>query len=459
MTPWKIASCPEEAGISSKAILNYLDAVKEAGQEPHSVMILKDGVLAASISYAPYSVKTPHVLYSLSKSFTSAAAGFAVAEGLLSWDSRVIDVLSDKAPAEPDEWLQKVTLHHLLSMSSGLDQKSDQISHLYGMSTEADWAEGVLSYGCNAEPGTRFHYNSHGSYLVSAMVQKVCGMNIRDYLMPRLFEPLGIAKPEWDMSPQGICCGGWGLRLSCESIARFGLCLLQEGMWQGRRILPAEWIEKAPAFHTDTEHRTPAPTIEWAQGYCYQFWRCTSNRYRGDGMYGQLCIVSPHQNMVVAVTAGLHNMAGEMELLNEHIFAENQPEATEAERELLAQRLSKLSYPWPEHDGSVLPEAIYANDDVCLKTGRTVLLSFHDGSQRQLTFSFGHPLDGQIAMTGAPVRTLCACGCQSGILSLCMRSPEGPYTLHVRASFDEEGANLHWEGIGFETREMRLYLK
>ena len=145
MNEWiEKAAFPEDAGLSSKGILNYLDAVAEEGFEPHSLMILKNGKLACSIAYAPYDVHTPHVLYSLSKSFTSAAAGFAVAEGLLRWDSRVVDVLADDAPDNPDEWLNQVTLHHLLSMSSGLVQKSDGIDHA------GNWARDVLAFGCNA---------------------------------------------------------------------------------------------------------------------------------------------------------------------------------------------------------------------------------------------------------------------------------------------------------------------
>lgn len=453
MTDWiQTAAFPEEAGISSKGLLNYLDAVSASGQEPHAVMVLKNGKLACSFAYAPYDLHTPHVLYSLSKSFTSAAAGFAVADGLLRWDSRVIDVLAEEAPAEPDAWLSEVTLHHLLSMSSGLDPRSDRIPH------NGNWARLVLSCGCNAQPGTRFHYNSHGSYLVSCMVQKVTGMNIRDYLMPRLFEPLGIPKPLWDESPQGACCGGWGLRLSCDSVARFGQCLLQNGLWNGKRILPEEWLEKATVFHTDTEHRTPAPTIEWAQGYCYQFWRCTDDRYRADGMYGQLCIVAPKQNMVVAVVAGMHNMAQEIALLNEHVFAHEPLPSTEQERTELKQRLSKLAYPWPEHDGTALSEACYQAENVSLRTDAAgAELSFSAYEHRFcLRFGLGRPAEGSFFTTGYPVRSLCQCGMDGDTLHLLMRSPEAPYHIKADVTFAENSAKLHMDGIGFDTLDLTL---
>ena len=344
MKPYESARVPEEAGVSSAQVLRYLDALEASGIEHHALVVLRHGKKALDISFAPYSAHEPHVLYSVSKSFTSAAAGFAVEEGLLSWDSRVLDILKDDAPKEPDAWLSQVTLHHLLCMGSGLNQKSDRISHITGDGQDEDWAKAVLACGCDAQPGTCFRYNSHGSYLVSCMVQKVTGMNVRDYLMPRLFEPLGIEKPEWEMSPQGVCCGGWGLYLSCEQLARYGQCLLQGGVWQGKQLLPWEWLARATRAQIDTAHRTPAPTIEWAQGYGYQFWRCTQDRFRGDGMYGQLMIIDPARDMVIAVNAHTEDMAGEMALITQHLGpAVDAPAGTPQEQAALRARIEALA--------------------------------------------------------------------------------------------------------------------
>ena len=321
MTPWTIAKTPEEAGLSSRAMLDFLDAAKAAGIQLHSVMVIKDGVLAADMHFAPHTAKTPHICYSVSKPFTSVAAGFAVAEGRLDWNDRVIDVLADKAPEHPDPELAKVTLHHLLCMGSGLNQKSDSMKHIFEADAPVeDWAEATLAWGCDAEPGSIFRYNSHGSYLISCMVQKAVGMNIRDYLMPRLFEPLGIEKPRWDMSPQGICCGGWGLFLPCEDIAKFGLCLLEEARDAGKKILPEGWLARATQKHIETN--TVPRHREWSEGYGYHLWRSTNGRFRGDGSNGQFCIVSPKQNMILAATADTQNLTGEHDLFDEYIFNE-----------------------------------------------------------------------------------------------------------------------------------------
>lgn len=344
MTPIQIAAYPEDVGISSAALLRFLDQLEASGLEFHALTVLRHGKEALRASFAPYSAEEPHVLYSVSKSFTSMAAGFAVQEGLLSLDDRVIDILQDDAPENPDPYLASVTLHHLLCMGSGLRLESDRISHITEAGDDENWAKAVMACGCDAEPGTRFRYNSHGTYLVSCMVQKVTGMNIRDYLTPRLFEPLGIEKPKWEMSPQGVCCGGWGLYLSSVDLSRFGECLLRGGMWEGKQLLPKGWLEKATAAQIDTANRTPAPTIEWAQGYGYQFWRCTQDRYRGDGMYGQLLIIDAHRDMVIAVNAHLEDMAAEMALITDYLApAADAAPGTESEKALLKARIAALA--------------------------------------------------------------------------------------------------------------------
>ena len=457
MEPWKMASRPEEAGISSQGILDYLDAVEASGIEHHSILVLRNGMLACKMNFAPYDDQTPHVMFSMSKSFTSAAAGFAVQEGLLSWDSRVIDVLADKALAQPSEWLQKVTLHHLLCMGSGLNPKSDA-GVIKCTADDSDWAQKVLAWDCDAEPGTRFHYNSHGTYLISAMVQRVAGMNIRDYLMPRLFEPLGIPKLEWDMSPQGICVGGWGLHVSSDSLLRFGLCLLQKGQWEGRQVLPLEWLEKATVKQIDNA-TGDGPQGEWGQGYGYQFWRTRGNRFRGDGMRGQVCMVSPDQNMVVAITAGVSDMGKELELLHKYLFpAANMPPAPVEKQKKLQERLSQLSYPWPVHDddASELADA-YEGEGVRMEMGALgVQLQLEE---KTLFFGWGEPVEAveEHFYRASPPLTMQLCaGWKDGQLDLLMRVLRGPFMLRCTAVPNADGMHLKTSGLSFPTLDVQL---
>ena len=445
MEPWKTVQFPEEAGVSSAGLLKYLDAVAASGLEHHSILVLRHGKLACKMNFAPYDEQTPHVLFSLSKSFTSAAAGFAVQEGILSWDSLVMDVLPDKMPDKPSERHQRMTLHHLLTMGSGLDPRSDEWYDV------EDWAKKILSFDCEYEPGTYFHYNSHGTYLVSCMVQRVTGMSIRDYLLPRLFEPLGIPAPDWDVCPQGVCVGGWGLHLSSDSIARFGQCLLQKGMWEGKQVLPAEWLEKATVKQIDNSNGSPEPENEWHQGYGYQFWRTRGNRFRGDGMFGQICMVSPEKDMVVAITAGIDDMGQEMQLLHEYLFpaADMEPGTAEEQAELQA-RIAALNYPWPEHDESQnAPVGTYTDGEATLTIDEdgtaTILL---DGD----TLRFGPGCKRYAEESEPGSKTLHfegVYGMQNGKMTLLERSLEAPYAFKGECVFDDEGAKLTVSGVGF----------
>ena len=336
----------EDAGVSSKGLLQYLDAVERSGLEHHTILVARHGKLAARMCFAPYGKDDPHMLFSLSKLFTSAAAGFAVQEGLLTWDSKVVDILAKDVPENADPHLAEVTLHHLLSMSSGLEESSDR--------TETDtWAREVMGHAFAHAPGELFHYNSHGTYLVSKMVQTVTGMTVRDYLMPRLFTPLGIPAPDYDLSPEGVCCGGWGLHLSGESILRMGQCMLDGGRWEGKQVLPAEWLARASVKQVDNSNGNPEPDNEWHQGYGYQIWRTRGNRYRGDGAFGQICMVSPDLDMTVAITAGVKDMGEEMRLLHEYLFpaAEMEP-GTPEEQKAFRERETALCCPWVSNDDS-----------------------------------------------------------------------------------------------------------
>ena len=443
MKTWEKVNVPEDVGLSSKGLLQYLEAVEKQGVEMHSVKVLRHGKLVMNANFAPYDDHMPHMLFSLSKSFCSAAAGFAVQEGLLSWDSKVLEVLSEAAPEQPSEWLQSVTLHHLLCMGSGLKEESDNIA---GQPEIKEWAKAILACECVREPGTYFHYNSHGTYLVSRMVQKVTGKTVRDYLIPRLFAPLGIPVPFWSSSPEKTNIGGWGLYLASDSIARFGQCLLQKGVWEGKQVLPLEWIEKATMAQIDNSNGQKDPNNEWHQGYGYQFWRTRGNRYRGDGAFGQLCMISPEKDMVVAATAGTGDMGKEMQLLHEYLFpATDMEPGTEEEQKALQQKLVSLACVWPQDDGSgSLPDGYYKNDEMALffRENEDVLTFRLMDEQMEVEMQFGKaspvlfPMNPGI-YTDQANAWMGQYGWEEGTLHLVARNLNGPQRLEMTISFQD----------------------
>jgi hypothetical protein len=217
------------------------------------------------------------------------------------------------------------------------------------MTKEEDWVKAFLALPIVHQPGTEFLYNSGATYMLSAIVQKVTGQKLIDFLTPRLFEPLGIDGMTWETCPKGINTGGWGLSLPTEALARFGQLYLQRGAWNAKQILPANWVEEATTFKI----QQPGQDLEkqkhesdWHQGYCYQFWRCRHNAFRGDGAFGQYTIVMPEQEVVLAITSESPSMQGEMNLIWEHLFPAIQPQTLTANKRAsdeLRQQLGSLT--------------------------------------------------------------------------------------------------------------------
>ncbi len=300
---------PESQGISSQAILDFVETAEAEVDALHSFMLIRHGKLVAQGWWAPFEQDKPHMLYSLSKSFTSTAIGLAVAEGLLSLNDTVISFFPDESPAEPSANLKAMRVRDLLAMSSGhQDDTTNRITTVQ----DKTWVEVFLALDVEHKPGTHFVYNSGATFMLSAILQKVTGQTVLDFLTPRLFEPLGIDNPTWESNPQGINMGGWGLKVKTKDIAKLGQLYLQKGMWNGRRILTEEWVQAASSKQSSNGSN---PDSDWEQGYGYQFWRSRHNNYRGDGAFGQYCIVMPDYDAVLAITSGLGDMQKPMNLV------------------------------------------------------------------------------------------------------------------------------------------------
>jgi len=338
-------STPEAQGIFSSALLALADEAERKDLGMHSLMVVRHGQVVAEGWWDPYAAPRPHMLFSLSKSFCSTAAGLAVAEGKLSLDAAVLSFFPDEAPADPDSNLTAMRLRHLLSMSTGHD--ADTTGRLRD-GAGGDWVRAFLAQPVEHAPGTHFVYNSGATYMVSAIVQKVTGQTVLDYLGPRLFAPLGITGQTWESSPQGISVGGWGLNITTEDIARFGQLYLQKGVWRGERLLPESWVTEATSAQVSNGDD---PNSDWAQGYGFQFWRCRHNAYRGDGAFGQFCVVLPEQEMVVAMTAGSGDLGGVLNLVWEHLLPTMGPSPLPEDpqaQEQLRTRLAGLSLRAPD---------------------------------------------------------------------------------------------------------------
>ncbi len=459
-------SAPEVQGVSSEALLGLLDAMAASNHEYHSLMILRHGHVIAESWWHPYRRKAPQMLYSLSKSFTSTAVGFAVNEGRLSVDDKVLKFFPDEAPESVSENLAALRVRDLLTMSVGHAQ--DSTGSLWG---KENWVRQFLSLPIANPPGTAFLYNSGATYMCSAIVQKVTGQKVIDYLTPRLFHPLGIGEMTWETCPRGINTGGWGLKLPTEALARFGQLYLQKGVWNGKQLLSPAWVEEATSFKI----QQPAPDLEmarkesdWHQGYCYQFWRSRHNAYRGDGAYGQYVVVMPDQDAVVAITSESSNMQGQMNILWEHLLPALNSAGSAGPRKsraLLEKRLSSSTLtPLRASAESSLATKVSKQNYVAeanehgmtgftwdISKRRVVFTLKNTGGSHRIICGMGDWLDGETSMPGMPpkltrgdlepISKVAACAAWTTPQTLEMRWQfyETPHHASLTCRFTESG--------------------
>ena len=336
-------SSPEHEGISSAAILAFVAAADTSIDAMNSFMLVRHGNVVAEGWWGPYDARTQHVLYSLSKSFTSTAVGLAIAEGKMSLDDEVLKYFPDDAPPQPSANLRAMRVRDLIRMNTGQVTEPSIITPADSTMKDATWARRFLTHPVQFKPGTHFLYNSGATYMLSAIVQKVTGQTLREYLTPRLFVPLGIESPTWVSSPQGINAGAYGLSVRTEDIAKLGQLYLQRGKWNGKQLIPAAWVDEATARQTSNGS---SPNSDWDQGYGYQFWRSRHNTYRGDGAFGQYMMVMPEFDAVVAITSGVRDMQSVMNLVWDKLLPAFQPKAiaeNPSNRLALVSKLASLS--------------------------------------------------------------------------------------------------------------------
>ena len=309
-----VRSTPEAEGIPSgaaEAFAKALDALARHGHRVHGYLLLRHGKVVSEGHWAPHPADAPHQLFSLSKSFVSSAIGIAQGEGLLSIDDRLVDFFPDRLSPKVSERMLRVTLRHLLTMASG--HAGCALQRYKAGDPGRDWVGGFLEDELPHEPGVKFAYNSGATFMLSAVIQKVSGLRVSEYLRPRLFDPLGFGEIAWERNPDGIDIGGWGLWLSVEEIAAFAQLWLQGGVWDGRQLIPRDYVAMASRKQIENATIPWGGPPDWNQGYGFQFWMCRYNCFRGDGYAGQIALMMPEHDIAVAITAGSGDIQAELD--------------------------------------------------------------------------------------------------------------------------------------------------
>jgi len=328
---------PESVGIPSSALLKLLEELEKI-EYLNSLILMRHGKRCLECFVKPYSRDMPHQLFSLSKSFTSCAIGLAQAEGKLKISDKLISFFPEYTDRITDDRMRDVSLRDLLTMQSGhLDCAKKYFK-------TSDWVGDYLASPLDTDPGAVFAYNSGATYMLAAVIRRVSGENVREYLQPRLLAPLGITPGIWECCPMGTNCGGWGLYLTTDDIAAFAQLLLQHGKWNNKQVLPEDYCREATQKHADNSMNTLA---DWQEGYGYQFWR-SRHGYRGDGASGQYAIVLEQEDIAIAVTGCMENMECVLTAIWEIILPElsdkNLPEDKESLQKLY-EKMNSMAIP------------------------------------------------------------------------------------------------------------------
>ena len=442
---------PSAAGVDARGILGFLDAVEaDPAIRPHALVVLRNGARIAEGSWAPFDADRVQLMYSVSKSFTSTAAGLARQEGLLDLDATVLSYFPELDADVTDPRSRAMTVRHIASMSSGhavdtitIAQERDPL----------DVVRGFLLTPPDAEPGTLFAYNQPCTYTLAAIVQRLTGQTLVEYLRPRLFEPLGIDEAFWVELPAGRNLGFSGLHVTIDAVARLGELYRRGGMWGDRRVLDAEWVSLATTRHIATP---PVGAPDWEQGYGFQFW-IARHGYRGDGAYGQFCVVVPESGLVVAMTSETEPMQHVLDALWTHLLPAIDAPADPADDDLLAARLASLSI--APHGGTADPESAgdwhdrtFAVDPTGRSTSVDAVRVAKDGDGWRLelldatgTLEVGFAADAWVLGEPRNVPLAASGGWSSGgALDVEVMFLESPHTLRVRCSATSGLSAVRW---------------
>lgn len=291
------AENPEQVGVSSAEFCALLDDLKESGIDNHSVMVIRHDKVAAESYTDPYKADTPHAMYSVSKTITATAVGLAIDEGYFSLDTHVMDFFPDYEPKTPDERLNEMKIRHLVSMTSGKNPSwlTDK--------TKPDWIKTFFNAPWKDRPGEAFFYVNDNIYMLCVIIKRATGLSVTEFLEPRLYQPLGIKTPFWETDHHGVECGAWGICLSTEDLAKIMLCYKNGGKFEGKQILPENWVKEATSIQIDNSEYSKAGDASSGYGFC--LWQNSlKGSFRADGMFSQFGIVIPEYDAVLVLTDG-----------------------------------------------------------------------------------------------------------------------------------------------------------
>ena len=325
---------PEAKGISASCIIDTLSEIDIRGISMHSFLLCKDDCLVAEGYYAPVKKDDLHRMFSVTKSFVSIAIGLLQEEGRLSLDDSIVKFFPEYVPntCEAHPWLLATTIRDMLSM------RSCHASTTYDkFSSKTDWVKSFFTVAPTHKPGTVFHYDTSATHTLCALVEKLTGMKMLDYLRNKVLNEIGFSKEAYCLTDGfGVSMGGSGLMATSRDFMLFALLILNNGKSNGKQYISADYIKESTSFQTATCVTGPVPSE--SQGYGLQFWIGEHNSIVCYGMGGQLAILLPEYNTAIVTTADTQGYQGGNQVIYDAIFRHILPE------------LEKRQSPWTPSD-------------------------------------------------------------------------------------------------------------
>lgn len=276
----------------------------------YSLMVVENGKVVLERYYGEENAETKGHRFSIAKTVLAFAVGLAMEEGRFGLEDKVVDYFPRQHSVS--ETVKEMKIRHLLTMTSGLEESPKLLGAFRG-ERDFDWETEFFNSPQVSEPGSKFYYNFFSSYIMAAIVEKTTGERVLDYLEPRLLAPMGIEDLEWETAPDGVCVGGWGLKLSMEDMAKIGQLLLDGGKWNGKQLVDSQWIDAMVTKQVNSsninafikakkQEGKDDPNEEHAQGYGYYVWKGTHGTYRPEGMK-QVILVQPEKRIVLVFSS------------------------------------------------------------------------------------------------------------------------------------------------------------
>ena len=315
--PWLndewVTSTPEEQMMNSTRLNEIIEYIQDDNLPVDSLLIIRNGFMVMEeYPTGDYGAKSPHKLYSVTKSIVSTLIGIAIRKGFIEdIEQKMIDFFSNDTIENLDSQKEQISLEHLLTMTPGFEwdqwtyPTGDPRDSITKMIYSPDWVQFLLDLPMVADPGTKWMYNSGASHLLSAIIQRTSGMNTLDFAKQYLFEPLNIQNVTWVYDPQGVYHGGGTMNMTSRDMAKIGYLYLNNGMWNGTQIFSSDWASRSSSEYINLG--TYDPSLSHA-GYGYQMWNIPSmGVYYAVGMYGQSIYIFPAYDLIVVFTATMYD--------------------------------------------------------------------------------------------------------------------------------------------------------